>query len=122
MTFVVVNTKDFVVSRPPPIGSLGFQMMPADERRNPRLVPKNGLVDPGVVTLVLNHGTRPLSADQLTVSLDFQIAVHQMPVRADCGVRALGQPDGAAGYICLSSRTASCCCDPCSLKCQCNCS
>src|SRR5437660_510296 len=74
-----------------------FQMVSADHGRDSRFVLENGLVDPGVVTLVTDHDTGTLRPDQEAVGLDLQIAVDQVAVRADRGVRTFGQADGCAG-------------------------
>src|SRR6266480_7214626 len=76
-------------------GLLVFQMMSADNRRYPRFILKDGLVDPCVVTFVADHGIGPLSADQTAVRLDLQITVHQVPVGADGRIRALRQTNGS---------------------------
>ena len=85
-----------------------FQMVSADHRRDSRFVVENGLVDPGVVTLVTDHGAGALRPDQEAVGLDLQIAVDEVAVGADGRVRTVRQADGRARYIRLSSAIACC--------------
>src|SRR5579862_4111239 len=75
--------------------SVKFQSLRLDQRGDSVFILQNCLVNPGVPRLVLDYAVGAVAADYFTVSLNFQIAIDQVPVGAVFGVGAFGQANGS---------------------------